>query len=78
MTNVPNEIREMWADVYRLFDANYNMLNTEFCWNQFWKQAEEIKKKYNHPKLVDLIVTVSEMIELHMKKPCALEDMELF
>lgn len=82
MTNVPNEIREMWADVYKLFDLNYNIPNTAEAWSKFWNQAEEIRQKYDNPHLGVMIIVVSEMIEYHITNkilhPCSLEDMNLF
>jgi len=87
MTNVPNEIREMWAEIYRLFDRNYLMPNTEDAWNKFWEQAMDIHKKY--PKqyhLFKMLTVVGDMISDRMKEeqglvyenPCTLEDMNLF
>lgn len=82
MTNVPQDIRDMWADVYRLFDLHYNMDNTAEAWQKFWKQAEEIQAKYDNPHLLGMVMVVSDMIEYHItdKKlhPCTLEDMNLF
>ena len=83
MTNVPNEIREMWADVYKLFDLNYNLPNTAEAWSRFWEQAEQIRQKYpENPHLGAMIIVVSEMIEYNVTKkilhPCTLEDMKLF
>lgn len=85
MTNVPQRIRDLWTDVYVLFDRNYLMENTEEAWGSFWKQAEDIGEKYKGcpylPKMLDVIV---EMIEDRMKTyhsghhPHTLEDMNLF
>ena len=82
MTNVPNEIREMWADVYRLFDVNYNMENNADSWKKFWDQAEVIRQKYDPYQVGALLLVVSDMIEYHIidKKlhQHTLEDMNLF
>lgn len=82
MTNVPQDIREMWADVYRLFDSHYNMPNTAEAWKAFWDKAEEIRQKYNNPHLGVLLMTVSDMVEYNITQkklhPCTLEDMKLF
>ena len=88
MTNVPEKIREMWADVYKLFDINYRMQNDMESWNRFWKQATEIWNKYGSTQiLLKLIDTVALMIEDRMKKesiepndprPTAWENMTLF
>ena len=82
MTNVPNDIREMWADVYRLFDANYNMTNDADSWKRFWDQATELNDKHKNRHLMALVMVVSEMLEGHLLNkqfhPCTLEDMKLF
>ena len=82
MTNVPQELRDLWADVYRLFDLNYNMKNDAESWRKFWEQADQIKQKYDNPHLGTLLIVVSDMIEYHvtqkMLSPCTLEDMKLF
>lgn len=86
MTNVPDNLREMWADIYRLFDINYKMPNTEDAWKKFWDQAVKIVDKYkNDCRFVEnLVVIVSEILEEPMKikmgvvKPYTLEDMNLF
>lgn len=87
MTNVPNDLREMWADVYKLFDRNYLMQNSEASWNEFWKQAMAIKAKYpEQDRLFKLLTIVGDMIGDRMKAeekppsghPCTLEDMNLF
>ena len=68
MTNVPPEIRDMWTDLYKLFDINYRMENTEDAWNRFWNQAKEIMNKHGDPPhLMEMISTVSEMISDRMK-----------
>ena len=82
MTNVPNEIREMWADVYRLFDVNYNMPNTADAWKKFWDQAEQLREKYGQYQIGALLIVVSDLIEYHITDkqlhPHTLEDMNLF
>lgn len=82
MTNVPQDIRDMWADIYRLFDLHYNMDNTAEAWKKFWDQAGELQEKYKNPHLLGMVMVVSDMIEYHIidKKlhPCTLEDMKLF
>ena len=85
MTNVPDNLREMWADIYKLFDLNYKMENTSQAWNKYWDQVEQLLKKHNrYPYVMDLARIVSEMIEYRMKAetngnyPCTLEEMNLF
>ena len=80
MTNVPNEIRQMWTDVYVLFDLHFKMPNTAEAWKEYWEQAEKIRQKHGGDEfLVKLIGVVTEMLEYYVpKKPCTLEDMNLF
>lgn len=86
MTNVPQKIRDLWSDIYVLFDRNYLMPNTQDAWDSFWKQAMEINLKYeNCPYLFKMIDMVTTIIEdrMHMEqkppeRPCSLEDMNLF
>ena len=67
MTNVPTEIRDLWSDVYKLFDINYKMPNTEMAWNKFWEQAKQINKKHGSCKrIVDMISLVADMISDRM------------
>ena len=83
MTNVPNEIREMWSDLYRLYDVHYNMENTSDAWKEFWDAAKTIAEKHNNNRyLWVMIQTVSQMIEDHITgriyHPCSLEDTAKF
>ena len=87
MTNVPQNLRDMWKDIYCLFDANYLMPNTEDAWQKFWDQAMRVKMKYeDQRKLMDLLIIVGDMIGERQKaekppvegNPCTLEDMKLF
>ena len=58
MTNVPQDIRDMWKDVYVLFDSHYNMPNTPESWKAFWEKTHEIQQKYNNPQLGTLMIIV--------------------
>ena len=88
MTNAPNDLREMWADAYRLFDINYKMPNTDEAWKRFWEQAQSLLNKTsdeNNRFLFRMINMVAEMIEDRMKiemgilpRKFSLEDMKLF
>lgn len=83
MTNVPQNLRDMWADAYRLFDLNYNIQNTPEAWKKFWEDAQEIAAKYHQNRyLWVFITTISEMIEDHITEriyhPCTLEDTAKF
>ena len=46
MTNVPKEIRDAWADIYKLFDISYNMDGSEDAWIQYWNRANQLIQKY--------------------------------
>ena len=68
MTNVPTDIREMWSDIYKLFDINYLMPNTGDAWLNFWEQAKRLEQKHKSiPRFTEMVVIVSEMIEDRMK-----------
>ena len=63
MTNVPNELRDMWADLYRLFDAHYRMENTVEAWAVFLNHAKELWEKYDmNKRLRQMIDVVIDMI----------------
>ena len=67
MTNVPTEIRDLWSDIYKLFDIHYRMPNTETAWNTFWEQAKQIYKKHGSGKRVmDMLCLVADMISDRM------------
>lgn len=68
MTNVPNEIRDMWREIYVLFDTNYKInVSNPADWQSFWKQANAIYDKSGQNQAVlgvlnavaDLIVNYS-------------------
>ena len=63
-TNVPDNIREMWKDVYILFDTHFLMdTDNQEEWRKFWDDATKINQKHLEiPCVIDLLTTVSEMI----------------
>lgn len=68
MTNLSNEIREIWADVYRLHDIHANMGNTSEEWTQFWKDAKAVSEKHGgHDLVVQLITTLFLYMEAERK-----------
>lgn len=75
MTNVPDDIREMWKDVYVLFDTHFLMdANNQDEWNAFWDEAMKVNEKHmNIPCVIDLLSTVSEMIAKYSVKRCRKE-----
>ena len=63
-TNVPDNIREMWKDVYVLFDKHFMMdASNQDEWSAFWEEAAKINEKHLQiPCVIDLLSTVAEMI----------------
>ena len=68
MTNVPNELREVWKEIYILFDTHYQMENTVDAWDGFWQEAKAIMDRHSDMQLLELIIAVSEMISDRMKE----------
>lgn len=69
MTNVPNNIRQMWTDVYVLFDLHYLIPNTEEAWNAFWADAVKLHEKYGKQNIVvSMIMVATEIIENRMRE----------
>ena len=63
MTNVPQNIREMWTDLYKLFDMNYLMEGTDDDWKRFYLKGKELFEKYGqNPRFMDGVMFVSDMI----------------
>ena len=63
MTNVPNELRDMWTDLYKLFDVHYKMENTVEAWGLFLNHAEQVWRKHNkNDRLMSMINIVIDMI----------------
>ena len=63
MTNVPDDIREMWKEMYVLFDTHYLMdINDQATWHDYWSKATEMIKKYNIPNMVDMLQAMADII----------------
>lgn len=64
MTNVPDDVRAMWKDVYVLFDKHYLMdVSKQESWEKFWDEARQIYEKYPQiESLIDLLSCVSELL----------------
>lgn len=72
MTNVPNELRDMWTDVYKLFDVHYLMENTPEAWELFTERAKAVWEKHGRNKrLMSMICTVIDMIDDRIKTETA-------
>jgi len=69
MTNVPEDIRNAWADVYRLFDVSYTMDGSEGAWIQYWEKANTMIQKYGDDiPLLEILEAVAHMLEHYVKK----------
>ena len=69
MTNVPQNIRDAWADVYKLFDVSYGMTGSQDEWEQYWKRATELIQKYgDNVPLLGILESVAHMIETFVKQ----------
>ena len=69
MTNVPDENRELWTDLYKFYDIHYLMGNTAEDWSTFWDDAEQIYKRHDgKPLLIKFITAIAEDFESRLKK----------
>lgn len=64
MTNVPDDIREMWKEIYVLFDRHYPMdVSKNESWESYWADAHKILAKYEYVgSLIDLLSAEAEVI----------------
>ena len=77
MTNVPETLREMWKDIYVLFDSHYLMKNTIAAWDEYWDKAKAITEKYGYSdELIDLILCVTAFISQKMRETANVEGSE--
>lgn len=69
MTNVPEPVREMWTDLYKLFDVHYLMENSEKAWTAFWNEARNLWEKHGRNDFIlDGSWLVASYIEQRMKQ----------
>ena len=69
MTNVPQKIRDAWADIYKLFDVSYSMDGSDKAWEQYWNKATELIKKYGDDvPMVDILTSVAHMLEFFVEQ----------
>ena len=69
MTNVPNDIRNAWADVYKLFDVSYGMDGSPGAWEKYWNTATELVKQYGDEiPLLELFEATAHMLEIFVKR----------
>ena len=64
MTNVPDRVRNLWKELYILFDKHYLMdVSNQENWDRFWEEGVEIVKRYNEiPGIIDMLSVISTMI----------------
>lgn len=64
MTNLPPKLREMWTELYILFDSHFKMPNTEEAWTEYWRKAGDLYQKYHDVShMSELINVVSSLLE---------------
>lgn len=70
MTNVPTDLREVWTDLYKLFDKHFLMnLDDQDDWNKYWADATSIVEKWHYmPCLIDFVSTIAEFIVKMQKR----------
>ena len=68
-TNLPNELREIWTDAYKLFDVCYTMPNTVKAWEWFTPQVDELGRKHGNSKLLtDLLTVIADFTDTRQKQ----------
>ena len=64
MTNVPQPVRDAWADIYKLFDVSYNMDGSDDAWIQYWERANALIKKHGDEiPLLQMCEAIAGMLE---------------
>ena len=68
MTNVPSNIREIWTDLYKLFDKHFLMQNTDDNWKSFWNDAKDLYEKgQKNQRLYEGLVAMADYFGDRMK-----------
>ena len=69
MTNVPNELRDIWTDAYKLFDVHYKMENTTDAWATLLNHCKEVWEKHGQSEqMMILIHAIVDMIGYQKKQ----------
>lgn len=69
-TNVPTEIREMWTDLYKLFDGYFLMENTDSNWEGFWTTVRDMAEKHGrNDRFLEACCLVSDCIADRFREP---------
>ena len=66
---LPQELRDIWTDMYSLH-ANFNAMgNTVEEWTTFWKTTVSIIKKHNDNKLAqELAIAIADFLDAERKQ----------
>ncbi len=69
MTNVPKEIRDIWTDLYKLFDRHFLITGSDEEWDDFWNEAIELHgRSGNNEHLYEMIVAISDYLGDRIKQ----------
>ena len=70
-TNVPDEVRAIWTDVYKLFDQHFKMdTGSPEAWDSFWNDVSALWKKHGKKDAVaSLLNSVADLLIEFNKKP---------
>ena len=64
MTNVPDNVRDAWKDLYILFDTNYNMDGSQEAWEAYWNQATQLIIKHGDDvPMLGILEAIAQMLE---------------
>lgn len=64
MTNVPDNVRAAWKDLYILFDTNYGMDGSDKAWEKYWGQATQLIKKYGDEiPVLEMTESIARMLD---------------
>lgn len=67
-TNVPQEIRTIWTDLYKLFDIFYKMPNTEADWLRYWDAGKKIwEQAGKNDHVMEALTVMADVIGDRMK-----------
>lgn len=63
-TNVPDDLRSVWTDLYVLFDNHFLMdLDSQEAWEKYWTDVQALIEKWHYmPCLIDFVSTIAEFI----------------
>ena len=74
MTNVPKEIRDIWTDLYKLFDRYFLITGSDEEWIAFWDEATKLRERSgNNQHLNEMIDAIADYLGDRTKKQRANE-----